>query len=470
MKLNRFVVGAMACCAPLFLQCKKKTPVETDNGPVRADLVFVNVNVVSMETETVLPNVTVAIKDRRIVRVAPSPEVKLLNRADTVNGEGKYLMPGLCDMHAHFVDENDFIPLIANGVTTIRHMAGSQRRLDIRARVNRGEVLGPQIFMAGPLTDGSPPVFNGSTVVTNDAEAQQAVSSYKQAGYDFVKAYSNLSSVGFNALMRAASNNGMKVIGHTPWSVGLNGALQARFHSTEHLYGYVDAVESVESDARDRWTPRRLYGAIQIDEARLPELANRLKVAGVWTSPTLVAMDRIVPADEGLALLQSLPGLRYVNPAVRESWDPEINDHTTMRFLRDSSPALRQLGQDNRRKIVKALSDAGAGLLLGTDCNWVYIEPGFSIHAELKNFVEAGLTPFQALRAGTYDAALSLDRLADFGTVSAGKRADLILLEANPLEDVSNVQRRTGVMLNGRWLTETQLQEMLEDLAERYDG
>jgi imidazolonepropionase-like amidohydrolase len=397
---------------------------------VAADVtVFVDVNVVPMDRERVLEHRTVLVRDGRIAAVTRAgQEVALPAGARRIDGRGRYLLPGLADMHAHNWYEAEHLLFLANGVTTIRNMWGTPKQLGWRREIEAGERLGPTLHTTGPILDGRPPVWPESTVVTTVEAARAAVRRCRAEGYPSLKVYGGLRREVYGALVGEARALGLRVVGHVPRAVGLEGALEARQDSIEHLEGYLDLAPD-----------------------RQGELAERTAARGVWNCVTLVVYWSHLRWEE----LARRPEMRYVPPELRETWTsmtrrrPDEKHRERLLRLRERSRAMTQ-----------ALHAAGARLLLGTDCATPYIVAGWSVHRELQLLVEAGLTPYEALCAGTRDAARFLGD--DFGTVEVGRRADLVLLAANPLADVANATRRVGVMVRGRWLSTAELQERLD--------
>lgn len=422
---------------------------------------FVHVNVIPMDTEHVLPDQTVVIHQQTIVWMGPAAETPLPTGIHHIEGDGQYLLPGLADMHVHILSEEDFLLYLANGVTLVRNLNGNRWHLEQRQKITDGELLGPTLYTSGPIIDGNPPVFPTTFQVTTIEDAQQAVWDQKALGYDFIKVYSLLSRETYDAILTAAREANMPVVGHLPWNVGLDHALAMGQNSFEHLYGYVDALETAESDLNGQWSYRRIYGAVAIDQNRISEVAAATRDAGVWNCPTLVAIDRWIPPYEG-EIYYTDPNLAYVSSALLARWHGF--DSYLSSTLTDSTPELRENGRQIRRLLVKGLHDAGAGLLLGTDSGgFPYVIPGFSIHTELQNLVEAGLTPYEAIQTGTRHPAEFLNALDQFGTVAIGKRADLILVTGNPLENITHLQNLAGVMVGGQWLTQAELQQLLEE-------
>lgn len=429
-------------------------------------LAFEHVNVVPMDRERVLPDQTVVVVEGRIAAVGPSSKVAVPAGAERIDGRGRFLMPGLADMHVHIWDQRTLMLFLANGVTTVRNMWGAPRHLMWRREIEAGARLGPTIYTTGPIIDGAPPIWNGSVVVETAEDAERVVAAQKRAGYDFVKVYSMLSRDAYGALVAAAGRHGMKVVGHVPASVGLDGAFAAKQTSIEHLTGYFEASQMESSPLRGA-SDRRLLRQLPayVDEARFPAVAAATARAGAWNSVTLIVAQKFVPASEAAALL-ARPEMRFVPPRMRAGWDPTKDFRMRDRTARDWE--LQRRGDILRTALVSALHRAHARILLGTDTPNPFVPPGFSIHEELRNLVGAGFTPYEAIRAGTRDASEFLGGLAEFGTVERGRRADLLMVDANPLDDVANVDRLAGVMVRGRWLPAAGLRRSLDELADSY--
>jgi imidazolonepropionase-like amidohydrolase len=422
---------------------------------------FVDVNVVPMDAPGLLEHQTVIVRDGMVSVVGPSSTTEVPEHANIIDGAGRFLSPGLADMHVHISSKDEFVLFIANGVTTVRDMFGDEDRLAWRGGVERGDILGPTIYTSGPIVDGNPPWIEGSTVVETIEDAKRVVSEEKAAGYDFVKVYDLLSQEAYDALVSAAREHDLPVVGHVPDAVGLHGVLAARQASIEHLRGYAPELASDP----DKVTFGSEDWALA-DTSKMPDLAEATRAAGVWNCPTLVVAQKWVQLDEQRALFAT-PAMRYIAPEVHAEWDP---DASYLSFFPPEKLAAVQGSHRQRLLMTHALHEAGARLLLGTDAGNPFVLAGFSIHEELANLVEAGLTPYEALRAGTRDAAEFLDALGRFGVVAPGARADLILTDGNPLDDVGAVADPTGVMVRGRWLPRDELANMLDRLAKQYEA
>lgn len=423
---------------------------------------FVDVTVIPMDRERTLPRQTVVVRGGRIVTIGPSGQVKVPAGGLRVDGRGKFLIPGLAEMHAHIpggdtpdsVVERTLFLYVSGGITTIRGMLGDPRHLDLRARAARNELLSPTIYTSGPS-------LNGNSVPTPGAAAR-IVAEQKAAGYDFLKIHPGITGEVFDTLAATAKRVGIRFAGHVPLQVGLARALETGYATIDHLDGYVEAM--VRDGSPVTAAESEFFGlnlGEYLDESRLPVLVEATREAQVWNVPTQVLMENLMP-DVSVEALQRRPEMRYVAPGTLPKWAETKNG-----LLKESgaSPESARRVMQVRRKLIKALYAGKAGLLLGSDAPQTYNVPGFSVHRELQSLVAAGLTPYQALETGTRNVAVFLGMLATSGTIGVGKRADLVLLDANPLTDVTNTTRRSGVMLRGRWLPKAEIEKRLAVIA-----
>jgi imidazolonepropionase-like amidohydrolase len=398
---------------------------------------FVGVTVVAMDSPRVLPNQVVLIRGDRITEIGPANAVHVPPTAHRIDGRGLSLMPGLADMHVHLMEAQAYFPLfLANGVTTVRNMAGGPEMRDLRDRVQKGALVSPTVYTAGPLLDGSPPVWEGSDIVTTAEQARGVVHAQKNARYDFLKVYDNLQPSVYAAIIETARQLHMPVAGHAPPHVGLQRVLDAHQRSIEHLTGYLEWLQNERSPFRQEDQnetfrhPAHLLAKRQalvdwLDETRIPQIAVATANAGAWNVPTLVAWRNMTPHAEFDAAWKR-PNMQYATPMLHEWWNSDTG-YTADDF------AAKKRGDTVRDKIVKALHDAGARLLVGTDTPHPFVMPGFSVHEELANFVTAGLSPYEALKAATADAAEFMGAPGEFGVIKPGARADLVLVMGNPL-------------------------------------
>ena len=445
------------------------------------DHAFVQVQVVPMHTDTLLPDQTVVTGGGRIVAIGPSSAITLPAHVRQIDGRRRYLMPGLADMHVHLAGpfgaygvrdplnpetiasaEDDLLLYAANGVTTIRNMFGIPFHVDLKRRIVDEHLLAPALYTSGPrIATGS---WHPSLVLETPEEAGQDVRAQHLTGYDFVKVGSESPVEIYNAIVNTAAEIGIPVIGHVNWRVGVDGVMAAGQSSIEHLDGYLYAARrdehvTIGADRPCLWVDRA-------DAAKIQDLVARTATAQTWNCPTLSTNNRPVAQADIDAYVRRF-ALRLVPPETRQAW-ADLTESVP-----DRNPQQERCYAINQT-IVKALSDADAPLLLGTDAWGYFMIPGFAIHEELWSFVDAGLTPFEALRAATSEAGRYLRATLGFdedvGVVKPGARADLLLLNANPLTDVANVADRAGVMLRGRWVPETELADRLDDVAAAHDA
>jgi len=380
----------------------------TDHGlPVDSTVVaLIGVHVIPMDREVILRDRTIVMRAGTIVRIGPMDRVDVPADALRPDMRGRYIIPGLIDMHVH-LKRDDLPAYLASGVTTVRNMWGWSEIEKIRRDVASGTVRGPRVFSAGPAVDGDPPVRQGAEVVTESAQIPALVRRQKAAGWDFIKVYQNLDRPAFIALAREAASAGLPLIGHVPTAVPFDEA-NSRMASIEHLEGYDKALTGSRRPGFRSWVAVGPEAATEV-----AALAEATAERGTWNCPTLVVARRI--------LSNGLPS--------RE----------------------RERAISARRAMVRALRDAGAPLLAGTDGGVPLVGPG-ELPEELAELTEAGLTPYEALRAATIDAAAFLGAADSLGGVAEGQRADLVVLAGNPLEDVSILREPVAVIAGGEWI------------------
>jgi len=425
-----------------------------------APTAFLNVNVIAMTEDRVIEAQTIIVEDGVITVIGDVDGVPVPKGAVVVDGTDRYLMPGLVEMHAHVAEvgsaelERDLALFVANGVTTVRGMLGRPSHLALRQQLLDGEEFGPRLITSGPSLNGNS--------VSSPADGVRKVQAQHAAGYDFIKIHPGLSASEFTAIASAANELGMPFAGHVPVSVGVDGALDAGMSTIDHLDGYIAALMPADSDLSGG------YGgffdvllADQVVAERIEELVTRTAAAGTWNVPTQSLVEQLVD-ETSVSDLANRPEMRYMPRSTVERW---IEAKQSQLNERGFSPEIGAQAIEIRRRIILALHEAGAGLLLGSDAPQIFNVPGFSLHHELGFLVAAGLTPFEALRTGTTAAAEFLG--TNTGVVAIGKEADLVLLDANPLADIGNSRRVHGVMLRGDWFPYAEIEDQLEQLVSR---
>ena len=411
----------------------------------------------------------------RIVWVGNRRDVVVPEGAQVVEARGRFVIPGLWDLHTHLTSSREEVypPLyIANGVTGIREMWGDAALHALRDRIEGGRLLGPRIVIASDIIDGPSSVWPDATQVANADEGRAAVRAAKAEGADFVKVYSFLDRDTLAAIVEEGRVLGLPVAGHLPWRVPAVQASDFGMRGMEHLFGLPTAVSGREAEIQrtladtpiDPARPRKFYDLAReldrqassaYDPIKAQALYARLARNGTWQSPTLTVL-RVAssPADT----YADDPRLKYIPADVRAYWSQRITE------LAPSTP--EQIAQQReflrfRLRMVGEMYAAEVGVIGGTDAPNPYTFPGFGVHDELQLLVEAGLTPMQALRCMTADAARFLGMQESVGTIAPGKAADLVLLDADPLGAVRNTRKIHSVVVRGRMLSRRRLDEML---------
>lgn len=444
-------------------------------------LVFTHVTVIDATGTAAKPDMTVVISGRRIAVIGNSAATHIPQDVQVINAAGKYLIPGLWDMHVHWGD-TEYLPLfLANGVTGVRIMWGGARQQDWRRQSDSGQLLAPHLVIASAIIDGPKPFWPGSISVSNEAQARQAVVQAKQEGADFVKVYSFLPREEYFAIADESKKQGIPFAGHLPLAVSAEEASSAGQKSFEHLFGLLpacstrsdeiakassaDLVDEMAAQQPSFWGEHvRALRQVELDTYS-PEKASALfailKKNGTWQCPTLTLLRSIAYVDD--AAFVNDPRVKYMPGWARSEWSPAaaINSFGP-RTPEDFAFAKKEFQKD--LELVAAMQHAGVGILAGTDTSNPFCIPGFSLHDELGLLVKAGLTPMQALQAATLNPARFLGTEKDFGTIEEGKVADLLLLDANPLEDIGNTRKIASVVYGGRLYSKADLDQMLSQV------
>lgn len=454
---------------PRSLVLTHVTVIDTTGGPARVDM-------------------TVVITGDRIAEMGKSRATRPPKNAEIVNGNSKFLIPGLWDMHVHWYDK-DYLPLfIANGVTGTRQMYGVPMFQQWRKEIEAGQLLGPHMLIPSPIVDGPKPVWPGSIAVANASEGRQAVIQVKQGGADFVKVYSLLSRDAYFAIADESKKQGIPFEGHVPDAVTLEEASNAGQMTVEHLTGVLAACSSHEAELlKSAQEAVAAIDAGQLPSVRFwgPEYRERQKLAletyspqkaetvfaelkknHTWQCPTLTLLRSMGYSDD--PSFANDPRLKYIPRDIVSSWNPKADPFLKDKTAEDWALSKKVFSKD--LEVVGAMQRAGVEILAGTDTLNPYCLPGFSLHDELGLLVQSGLTPMQALQAATLNPARFMGRENDLGMVDTGKIADLVLLDANPLDDIGNTRKISAVVFGGKFYSRTSLDEMLakiETLARR---
>jgi imidazolonepropionase-like amidohydrolase len=459
-KMNRLVYFLpILISLLLFSACELDSPFPEDS------LILSNVNVLTMDEEEILTGQTVVITNGIIEWIGSSDEAVLPDGATVIEGD-YYVMPGLAEMHGHIPGDGqgreyaeDMLALyVAQGVTFVRSMAGNPLHLELRDAAERGEILSPRIMSASPsFSGGSAP----------DAETARArVNEYYEAGHDLLKVATGMELEVFDAMAEEANALGIEFSGHIPFSVGLIHALEAPYGTIDHLDRY---MEFLAGDPEDREDPPTIWFgydlAHQADEDRIREAARLTAEAGVGNAPTNTLLENVFNPDLSTETMRQWPGMDILPSGMVENWSERVED---IRAEPEYDPEQARRFLDLRKQLTRALYEEGPDLLLlGADAPQIFNPPGFSVHRELEIKVDAGLTPFEALRTGTVNVGHYLGEEDRTGKVLPGFHADLLLLSVNPLETFPFGHAIEGVIRQGEYLSRQEIDELLEEIQQR---
>lgn len=413
--------------------------------PALADtVVFKNANVISMTSPKVEKGMSVVVTDGRIVDVAKKPKVP--KDAKVVDATGKFVMPGLAEMHGHVPPTNapnnqteDVLFLyVANGITTVRGMLGFPGQLALRERANTSQIIAPTLYLAGPS-------FNGNSV-NSPQEAIDKVREQKKEGWDLLKVHPGLTREEYDAMAKTAAEEKIRFGGHVPAEVGLLHAIEMGQETFDHIDGYVEQLGGDKGP---------------VDPKALADIVKRSKEAGVWIVPTS-ALWEVLFNTIPLETLSAYPELKYAPGGAVAAWTKAYNDR-----LKQTPREVATNIINNRVTILRALHQGGVKILMGTDAPQQFSIPGFSLHRELLRMRDAGMSNYEILKSGTVNVGQYFARSDNFGTIEKGKRADLVLLEASPLDDITNVSKIAGVMVRGRWLPRAEIDAGLKKIEEK---
>lgn len=444
-------------------------------------LAFTHVTVIDMTGSPPKKDMTVLITGDRITAIGLTRQLRVPPGARVINTAGQFLIPGLWDMHAHFTEtERTFPMFIANGVVGVRNMGGKPEDLfRWRTDVAQGQLVGPRIVACGPIVDGPKIVAHGPAVgVGSPAEGRQMVQKLKQQGADFIKVYDQLPRDTYFAIIDEAKKLKIPIVGHVPVSITTIEASDAGQRSIEHLGSILEGISSAESELRN-WPEPQVknedYSVIPrniaargtrmldtYDERKARQVFAHLVKNQTWQVPTLVTKRSLALIDEIVRVKDER--LKYIPESIQRRWGPQEN--FLLRYRTPEYIVYNKRLFKKELELVGAMHRAGVPFITGTDLSIPYVFPGFGVHEELALLVGAGFKPLEALQAATRNPAMYLGELGSHGTIERGKLANLVLLEANPLENIRNTQRISGVILKGRYFQKQELEQMLSD-AER---
>lgn len=462
------LLGLAVLLGPSTLASPDTRTASTTSASRPEHIAFVHAAVIPMDEERVLRDQTVVVAEGTIVEIGPTSTTKAPEGALVVDATGRYLLPAFCDMHVHLLGEawnmmlppeaqsareavpwdGFLLPYVANGVTTVQDLFGPPELLALRERIARGEVLGPRLVLArmidGPEKAWPPPL---GVWVASPAEARDAVRRAKEEGYDKIKVYSFLDEGSYDAIVATANELGMDVIGHIPFSLSAEYVVEAGQKLIAHS-------EELAKHAGGDHRPERIE-----------ELADLMARRGVWMIPTLITTESILEVfDDPDGLLSRPEVVYYRHPMEQGVWTFVLE-----RLYEPIPDAARQTLRDAfeqfQRPLTLALHEKGGKMMAGSDTVLPGLVPGFALHRELRELVAAGLTPFEALHTATTAPFDYLGEADLAGTIAVGRRSDLVLLDEDPLEDISNSSTIAGVLIRGRWIGQEEIRERMEELA-----
>jgi imidazolonepropionase-like amidohydrolase len=435
------------------------TAQQTADNRVK-EIVFRNVNIIPMDKKEVLLNRDVVVKNGVITAIGQTSKVSYSRDAMVVNAKGKYLMPGLAEMHAHVPPVDDLEPMkdvlmlfALNGVTSIRGMLGHPRHIELRSKIQSGEIIGPRFITSGPS-------FNGNSVKTAEAGIAM-VKDQKKAGYDFLKLHPGLTKENFAAIAAAAKEVNIPFAGHVSFDVGVWRAINAGYASIDHLDGFIESlVPGIENMKEQETGLFGLFIADKADESGIQKLMDSLRRHHIWVVPTQSLAERWFHPTRDADALGNEPEMKYMDPTTVKNWiNTKKNLVSNPNYKSSTVTRLIEL----RRKLIYECNKTSVGLLLGSDAPQVFDVPGFSVHHELRYLVDAGLTPYEALKTGTVNVGKFLNR-DDIGSIKTGAVSDLLLLNGNPLDDINQTKNIEGIMLGNLWLSKEYINAGLKKL------
>lgn len=440
-----------------------KTTATENEKTITAQFAITDVSVLSIEADRFINNQSVFINEGKIVAVGnshPAPSTKI------IDGTGKFLIPGLTEMHAHIpvaVDGNDSLVketlflYLSQGITNIRGMLGNPYHLGLRKAVADGNILGPRIYTSSPS-------LNGNTIQTPE-EAVTKITQYQKEGYDFLKIHPGIKLTVWDAVEETANSVGIPYAGHVPVEVGIRRALAAKYKTVDHIDGYLEGL--VPESANVDPTKNGFFGYDFTDLAD-PSLIAELVDQTVANNVGIVATQSLFTrwfSPTAPEILGNEPEMKYMSPKTLFTWR-----QSKTQLIGSESYNANQWGRyiEIRKSLLKKMDEKGVIFLLGSDAPQVYNVPGFSIHHELKAMRDAGISNEKLLKSGTLNPAIFFGAKGEYGTIEKGAAADLVLLSGNPLESIENAQKIEGVMVGENWLPKSLIQEKLAAIAKNY--
>ncbi|MGB5386576.1 MAG: amidohydrolase family protein [Eudoraea sp.] len=441
----------------IFISCNQSQDKISETA-----ILISNVTVIDVTTGELFPDMQMVIDSGKIKKIVKSIENKEIYK-NIIDGQGKYALPGLAEMHAHIPSpptskertEETLFLYLSNGITTIRGMLGHPSHLELRKAAEKGELLSPRIFTSSPSLNGNS--------VTSTQEAREKVISYKNDRYDFLKIHPGIKRDVFDELVKTANESGITFSGHVPVDVGIKHALESRYASIDHVDGFLEGLVPRSENINPNNNGFFGYNFTKIaDTSRIDELVKLSKNNKVWIVPTQSLFERwFAPVDGELLLQQS--EMKYMPSSTLSEWRKRKEASTGQDTNFDKTQWETFI--DIRRKLIYALNKTGHGLLLGSDAPQLFNVPGFSIHHEMEGLLKSGLSPLEIIQTGTVNPAIFFDMETVFGQLKEGMTADILLVNSNPIEDIHALKDLSGVMVRGKWISKADIDQKLQQIA-----
>lgn len=453
--MTRLVIfGAIFC----LISCNQAQDNISDTA-----ILISNVTVVDVITGELISDRQIVIDSGRIKKITANIENKEVYKT-IIDGQGKYALPGLAEMHAHIPSpptskertEEILFLYLSNGITTIRGMLGHPSHLELRKAAEQGELLSPRIFTSSPSLNGNS--------VTSTEEARDKVISYKNDGYDFLKIHPGIKRNVFDELVKTANEVGITFSGHVPVDVGIEHALKSKYASIDHVDGFLEGLVPVSANVDPNDNGFFGYNFTKLaDTAQIDELVELSKNNKVWIVPTQSLFERWFAPIDGETLLQQ-PEMKYMSASTLSNW--KVRKEASTGADTNFDKKQWETFIDIRRKLIYSINKKGQGLLLGSDAPQLFNVPGFSIHHEIDGMLASGLTPIEIIRSGTVNPARFFDMESVFGQLKEGMAADILLVNSNPVENIGALKDLTGVMVQGVWLSKDTIDQKLRLIAQ----
>ena len=430
----------------LFSSCSNSKSTKVEDV-----FVLKNINLISMESDQVISNQSIVIKNSIIDYVGSLDDAQYPKNTKVIDGQGKFVIPGLSDMHMH-IDHPDILKVnLAYGITTVMNYRGLSEHLILKEKAARNEIFSPNIYTTGDYMEGYPATVPGFLSFDNADDARKSVQNQKEKGYDFIKLYRNLDTLMHQAICKEAAKNDLTVVGHLSPNISLQQSLETGqkviAHTEELMYFFNN----------------------ENDTTRIDNLIDLLEQHDVSYTPNLSIFRSLPQQVQNLDSINSQAHLKYLQPAIFQSWRKEFNyNHSRGEDWANFMWARFGFLQEVTRKI----KNAGIQILSSTDAPTSGAFPGLAVHDELKEFVKIGFTPYEALRTATIEPGIFIKKYVEdsenFGMIKKGYRADLLLLDQNPMENIENTRTILGVIKNGKWYPKDSLQSELDKLYTVY--